>query len=346
MKNKYPRIAIIIINWNCFDDTKECVESLRKMDYPNYEVIIVDNASTDSSPNQIAEQIPNVTFLRLKENLGYGGGNNYGMKYALEHGAEYFWLLNADTVVEPDALTKLVETLEQDSETGCVSSVLYFYSNRTKIQNCGAVVDWQNYTKHNINNLNEIKGVDPKNFWLWSTSVLIRREVIEKIGYFNTKVFVYGDDMEYLIRAGRSGYINRIAPDSKIYHKCHDVESGGKRNLPLHFFFYVTRNELWIWMSNTKGLRKLFCLRKYLIQIMREVSLCKTEGYDDIIDAYMDGLYWGFRNMGGKWDKTIKMPTILKKCIVSYPYLWTDILRGNFKKIISEFLQKFKGNPS
>lgn len=100
----YPKVYIIILNWNGLKDTLECLESVFKLDYLNFEVIVVDNGSTDDSVNVILKTYPQVRLIENRENLGYTGGNNIGMRYAIERDADYIWLLNNDTIVEEDTL--------------------------------------------------------------------------------------------------------------------------------------------------------------------------------------------------------------------------------------------------
>lgn len=108
----YPKVFIIILNWNGLEDTLECLESVFKLDYPNFEVIVGDNGSTDESVAIIRKTYPQVIMIENKENLGYTGGNNIAMHYAMDHLADYVWLLNKDAVVEKDTLSKLVRSAE------------------------------------------------------------------------------------------------------------------------------------------------------------------------------------------------------------------------------------------
>jgi len=146
-----PRVFIIILNWNNWLDTFECLESLKNNDYPNYEVVIVDNGSDEKpqSPN------PDIKIIYNKENLGFSEGNNVGIKYALEHGADYVLLLNNDTVVSNDFLSKLVKAAESNEEIGMVGSKIYFYDQKDRIWFAGGKVNWL-YNKGTMRGYNEI----------------------------------------------------------------------------------------------------------------------------------------------------------------------------------------------
>src|SRR5690606_4973297 len=101
MSSKWPKIIIILLNWNGKKDTLECLGSLEKVDYPNFQTLIVDNGSTDDSIAAFRENHPNLPILETKANLGFAGGNNVGIEWALRHNAEWILLLNNDTTVDP-----------------------------------------------------------------------------------------------------------------------------------------------------------------------------------------------------------------------------------------------------
>src|SRR5215213_2485085 len=122
-----PKVFIIILNWNGWQDTLECLASLNGLAYSSYEIVVVDNGSTDESEIRIREARPDITLLQTGSNLGYAGGNNVGIRYALEQGAEYVWLLNNDTVVHPASLRTLTSLMQEDSRIAFLSPEMYYY---------------------------------------------------------------------------------------------------------------------------------------------------------------------------------------------------------------------------
>ena len=130
----FPRVGIIILNWNGKADTVECLHSLRKIDYPNYQVIVVDNGSTDDSVQTFRDQFPEIIVLPQTENLGFAEGSNCGIEYALAAGCDYVLLLNNDTVVAPDFLTELIAVGEHYPEIGMLSPVMYYYQSDTHVK--------------------------------------------------------------------------------------------------------------------------------------------------------------------------------------------------------------------
>src|SRR3712207_56119 len=124
-EQRYPLVSIVTINYNGAKVTCELLESLKKVTYPNFEVIVVDNASKED-PGMIKEKYPNTVLIRSKENLGFAGGNNEGFKVAK---GKYFLMLNNDTEVDPGFLQPLVERMESDGKIGAVSSKLIYFGS-------------------------------------------------------------------------------------------------------------------------------------------------------------------------------------------------------------------------
>ena len=145
-----PKVFIVILNWNGLEDTLACLESLEGLEYSNYEVIVVDNDSADGSEEVLRERYPQHIILQSGANLGFAGGMNVGLRYALAHGASYAWLLNNDTLVEPDALTQLVRRMQAKPDAGLCGSTLVYHHDRSKIQAYGGATynKWLSTSRH------------------------------------------------------------------------------------------------------------------------------------------------------------------------------------------------------
>ena len=133
-----PRVAVIVLNWNGREDTLECLRSIRSIAYSNFGVIVVDNGSTDGSVAAIRASQPSVEVIDTGENLGFAGGNNVGIRRALELGADYVLLLNNDTVVDPGLLRAFVAAAALHPEAGAFGAKIYFHSEPTRIWYAGA----------------------------------------------------------------------------------------------------------------------------------------------------------------------------------------------------------------
>lgn len=325
------KVSIVILCWNGLKDTVECLESIRKSDYPNCETIVIDNGSTDNSADTIGRLFQEVTLLRNKHNLGFAGGSNTGIKYAMRNGADYIWLLNSDTVVEPNTLSELVKEGEKSSKTGLLSPIIFYYNTPDKIQFCGSYFDFDNFRIHHFKNLTDAQQNVNKNIALWGTALLIKRAAVEKIGFLNDKLFAYYEDSDYSLRALKKGFLNKIVFSARILHKSHSIDVGGIKEEPVYFFYYMTRNEYRVWMSALTFVKRLIFFRKYLARVMRIIGNLKDIREYEKLEAVADGLYCGLQYRGGKWNENVKMPVAIKKFISWHPYFFANLLEFNIK---------------
>jgi len=221
----YPLVYIVLLNWNGWRDTRACLDSLEGLSYPNYRVVVVDNASTDGSEARLRESHPEVTLLQSGANLGFAGGNNVGLRYALGGGADYVWLLNNDTLVEPDALTHLLARMEEDPEVGLCGSTLVYEGDRETVQAWGGARynRWLGTVRHLGQGKPRAQAVDAPSVerdldYLVAASTLASRRFLEEVGLLREDYFLYFEELDWAVRAKgrfRLGY----APKSVVYHK-------------------------------------------------------------------------------------------------------------------------------
>ncbi len=269
------KVAIVIVNWNGYKDTSVCLRSLAKLRRTNVEVetIVVDNGSTDESAAIIARDFPGAVLLKLDENRGFTGGNNIGITYAMKRGADFVWLLNNDTIVDPEALS-LLDAFDTDT-VGIAGSKIYFapgheYHKTRYAKNergrvfwyAGGLVDWDNlYASH--------RGVDEVDHgqydraietpFVTGCSMMIARAVVESVGLLDDAYYLYLEDLDYCLRAKRAGFTLVYQPTSVIWH-VNAGSSGGAGN-PLHDY-YITRNRLLLGMRYASIRTKIALLRE------------------------------------------------------------------------------------
>lgn len=251
-----PKISIIILNWNGWQDTLECLESLAKITYPNYKIIVVDNGSIDESLKKLkvkSEKLKaegkDLKIIENKENLGFAGGNNVGIKQAIKNGADYVLLLNNDTIVDPFFLDKLVKAGEKDRNIGIVGSKIFFYSDPNRVWFAGGKINWLK-TKGSHLGLNEKENTDKQDSgqaakilpmdYITGCAMLIKKETIEKIGGLSEDYFLYYEDADYCLRAQKAGWQCVLAPKSRIWHK---ISRSAKEFSP-SYLYYHARNGL------------------------------------------------------------------------------------------------------
>jgi GT2 family glycosyltransferase len=194
-----PKVTIITLNWNRKEDTIECINSLLELEYPDYEIVVVDNGSIDGSAKAFRETFPDITVIENKENLGYALGFNTGIKYALEQNVKYVLILNNDTVIENSALKELVKVAESDNQIGFVSGKVYDYNEPNKLQVVGKIIDFYTGYVRNVggeidngqyDKIKEYKFLDDV-FWLVRTEVF-RKEQTNILSWFIHRTQRYG----------------------------------------------------------------------------------------------------------------------------------------------------------
>jgi GT2 family glycosyltransferase len=296
-------IAIVIVNWNGLRDTSVCLASVKELVPPKgyaVKTYVVDNGSTDDSVAIISKKYPWVTVLATGSNLGFTGGNNAGMKRAMDEGADFLWLVNNDTILDPHA-ADLVRAFDDDS-IGIAGSKIYFapgheyHKDRYAPKELGHVfwyagghIDWDNmYASH--------RGVDEVDHGQYDTpevtpfvtgcSFMIRSLVAKRIGLLDEHFYLYLEDLDWCLRAKKAGFTLRYYPKSVMWH-VNAGSSGGPGN-PLHGY-YMTRNRLLVGMRYAPIRTKIALVRESLRKLMGD---SKPEERQAIRDAFM-----------GKWGK-------------------------------------------
>jgi GT2 family glycosyltransferase len=224
------RVAVVVLNWNGWRDTLACISSLQKLSYPSFDLIVVDNGSTDGSQGHIEAQFPGIKVLQTGANLGFGGGCNAGIRQALEQHADYVWLINSDATVDVNALTELVRVADAQALAGAVGSVLYEADRPERIQlwGGGRVHLWSGLSRHQI-------APAPLDF-ISGASLFLRREAIEQVGVFDDqRFFMYWEDSDLGFRLRQAGWQLVVAEGSHVWHKLSASLGQGSCQLDTYF---------------------------------------------------------------------------------------------------------------
>ncbi len=220
-----PQVTCVVLNWNGWRDTVDCLAALKECTYPELTVLVVDNGSTDNSVQKIQDAYPDLLLLQSTSNLGFAGGNNIGIRYALAHGAEYVWLLNNDTKPNPNALSGLVSKILEDSTIGAAASICYYADAPHRIEAwAGARVNlWIGYGRNST-----VPRADEWFHSLNGTSMLVSRAALEDAGLLDEVFFLYWEDTEFCLRLREKGWRLAAAPDSRVLHKVNASTGGNK----------------------------------------------------------------------------------------------------------------------
>lgn len=237
------RIATIILNWNRKDDTLRCLESLRHSTYPENDLYVVDNASTDGSVEAVRTLFPEARLIVNADNLGYAEGNNVAIRLALDLEYDAVLLLNNDTVVAPDAVSRLAESLSADRRVGVVSPVMYFLARPELIWSAGGTVDWKRGSVASTYYSALAGDLPASDFEVDHVSgccMLVRADAIRDAGPLDPRFFMYFEETEWCVRLGRAGYRILVNPRASIWH---DISPDAQLGSPL-VAYYMTRNQL------------------------------------------------------------------------------------------------------
>ena len=222
MKVETPLVYVVILNWNGWEDTLDCLSSLEKLAYPKYEVVVVDNGSTDGSESKIREAYPGIAVLQTGDNLGFAGGNNLGIRYALEQGADFIWFLNNDAVVDSRALHFLLLEALSDKSIGMVGSKIYYHEHPNRIWFAGGTIDrltaWATHIGMGEADLGQWDRERDVGY-VSGCSFLVSKVLVEDIGFLDTRFFLYYEESDWATRAWENGWRLRYQPKSIVWHK-------------------------------------------------------------------------------------------------------------------------------
>ena len=234
------------------------MESLKKINYSNYQIILIDNGSKDKDGDRLKKKFPFVHLMKNKENLGFCKANNQGMKFALRNGVDYVLLLNNDTVVDKDFLNVLVDYAEQHPEVGAVSPRINYY--RSEIVQCfGGTFVSAFGSVFPIKKVKENRIIHPD--VLSGCALFIRSEVVKKVGFLDDIFFAYMEDIDYCVRIKDKGYLLAVIPQSLIWHKQSSSAGikGTSKVSSLQAYLRM-RNALYFIRRREIGFRKFFLI--------------------------------------------------------------------------------------
>jgi len=218
-----PRVFIVILNWNGLSDTIECIESLQKIEYDNFGILIVDNGSVGDDVRVLKSKFgDSVQIVENEVNRGFTVGCNIGIRYALEKGADYILLLNNDTIVDSKFLDHLVKVAEESQEIGILGPMILYYDDPNTIDSMGCTLNFWRGTFQVLgrgkNDHRQFDGIIDVDF-IGGAAMLIKRKVFEEIGLLYPPFFANWEETDFCIRAKKKGFRVVVVPHAKIWHK-------------------------------------------------------------------------------------------------------------------------------
>jgi len=226
------KVFTVVLNWNGWRDTAACVSSLAQMRYVNNQVIVVDNGSENDSACQLKSEFPSLQLIETGQNLGFAAGCNIGIQRAIEQSADFVWLLNNDTIVDPEALQRLVHEAQGDRRIAAVGSAIYFMEEPQQLQAWGGghVNFWLGRSRHFLAPVPD-EAVD----FITGASMLVSRAALGSVGLLDEQFFMYWEDADFCFRLRNAKWKLAVAGDSKVWHK--GSASVGKNSVNLDTYF-------------------------------------------------------------------------------------------------------------
>ncbi len=250
VKKKYPLVSIITVNYNQAEVTCALIESLNKISYPNFEIIVIDNASPDDNPSIIKERYPNIVFVQNPINYGFAAGNNFGLMRAR---GEYVLLLNNDIVVPRGFMEPLVNKLESDQSIGAVSPLIKFYYDPDTIQYAGYTpINYITMRNTAIGYREKDKGqfkTDSDTAYAHGAAMMVPMEVVKKVGLMSYIFFLYYEEADWCARIKKAGYRIVFVHNSHVLHK-ESISTGKLSTLKI---YYQNRNRIVFMRRNVFG---------------------------------------------------------------------------------------------
>ncbi|MGH9394842.1 MAG: glycosyltransferase family 2 protein, partial [Terriglobales bacterium] len=236
---------MLIVNWNGLRFLENCLESLRRQTYQDFETILIDNGSTDASVGYVQSRYPEVKVVALIQNLGFQAANIAGLEHA---SAETLVLLNNDTEAMPEFLEALAKAVEKYPEAGSFACKMMNFQDRTRIDNCGAGLTAAgvgvNYGSGEVDSDEFRRGR-----WVFSPcggAAAYRRAMLDEVGFFDSDFFMTYDDLDLAFRSQLAGYPCRFVPEAVVYHHYR----GTMAQFPQRQVYFSQRSIEWVYLKN------------------------------------------------------------------------------------------------
>ena len=295
------KVAVILVNWNSFSVTFDCITSLQKMSYHDFDILVTDNGSTDGSGKQLKESFPEIILIESATNRGFTGGNNMGMQYAINTGYQYVILLNNDTFVKEDFLLLLTDYMDRNPLVGAIQPLIYWNHNRALVWDAGDYYNKftgraysTNFNKQLIPSNNRVKQVD----WITGCAFFTRVSVLKETGLLAENLFMYFEDVDLSFRIRKAGYPLVFHNESVIYHiagMSNKNKNKGKEGYLNPIVHYINiRNRIWLlkrytkpWYVPTVLLFNFFYIVAVMVYFVMRLRFAKLK---TVVRAVKDGV--------------------------------------------------------
>jgi hypothetical protein len=293
VESRDPLTYIILLTWNRWEDTEACLQSLLPVVNEHIRVLVVDNGSTDTTPENIRRRFPQFEIIENGSNLGFPAGNNVGIRNALAAGADSVILLNNDTVVDARFAEELVAAARRNPSAGMINSLIFFHDRPGIVWFAGGNIStWTGRSRH-AGYLHEDHGQFTGDIQIdrpCACSLLLTRRFLETVGLMREGLFLYGEEIDWMLRARRLGFRCVLATRSKVWHK---VSSSTKASPHPVFFYYSTRNMLAVLRDEAPKGRIMGRMRDFIVLMVFLGAVFRLDvpwvgGVRNVLRGYQD----------------------------------------------------------
>jgi hypothetical protein len=293
VESRDPLTYIILLTWNRWEDTEACLQSLLPVVNEHIRVLVVDNGSTDTTPENIRRRFPQFEIIENGSNLGFPAGNNVGIRNALAVGADSVILLNNDTVVDARFAEELVAAARRNPSAGMINSLIFFHDRPGIVWFAGGNIStWTGRSRH-AGYLHEDHGQFTGDIQIdrpCACSLLLTRRFLETVGLMREGLFLYGEEIDWMLRARRLGFRCVLATRSKVWHK---VSSSTKASPHPVFFYYSTRNMLAVLRDEAPKGRIMGRMRDFIVLMVFLGAVFRLDvpwvgGVRNVLRGYQD----------------------------------------------------------
>jgi hypothetical protein len=295
---KDPLVSIITVNYNQLEVTYALLDSIRRQDYRNLEIFVVDNASRENPEALLAARYPEVRCIRSAENLGFAGGNNLAVR---EAAGDFLLFINNDAELTSGCIAKLLAMFEAVPKLGLVSPLICFYPQPNQTED---LIQYAGMTPvHPLTARNQTIGnktIDQGQYnrpqptaYAHGAAMMASRTVIEQVGPMEEDFFLYYEELDWGERIRKAGFEIWVEPRAKVYHK----ESTTVGKLSTLKTYYLSRNRVWFMRRNYKGWRlAAFYIFLWAVTVPKNLLTFTLRGEPELRKAFWNGVWWNFKS--------------------------------------------------
>ena len=291
--NGVSSVWAVTVNWNRPDDTLACVETLAAQTYPHLRLLVVDNGSTDDSVARIQARLPGVELKISKENRGFAAGANIGLRRALEGGADLIFLVNNDTLIDAHAVERLVAHMKPG--VGIAAPLIYYANDRRRIWSAGGLVrPWlleQSGDRRGEIAAGQWSGPVERDF-VTGCGLLLSRKLLDTVGLFDERFFMYYEDSDLCLRARRAGFRILVVPEARMWHRVARSSGGSDSAFER---YWMARSSAMFFRKHARGAQWFAILPWRAGSALRTTFRLLRNGRWEACHAYWQGLRAGWR---------------------------------------------------